>query len=157
MVELPSGVNVIVRFPNLPECIKTGVIPDDLKQAALRVVVQESYGQPMFQGPKEDGSLPEIHADQLQEVDEVTRRLAHACLVEPQMTWEEFTESGLPLDDVDYLSAIAFRKIGRDAGGRLLGVEPLERWEPFRREHSCPEDCPRCEAARAELSTAGAV
>jgi hypothetical protein len=157
MVELPSGVNVLIRYPNLPDCIKSGSIPEDLKQTALRVVVQETYDQPMFPGMKEDGTLPTIDSTQLSEVDEVSRRLAHACLVDPSLTWDEFVEAALPPDDVDYLTAIAFRKVGRDAGGRFLGVEPLDRWEPFRREHDCPEDCPRCEAARSELSTTGAV
>lgn len=76
--------------------------------------------------------------------------IVRLVVVEPDLTSIETVED---LDallipaDFSFLNEIAMRERVHDAlGRRLWGLEPLTRWESFRKQHGCAEDCEACAA-----------
>lgn len=142
-VTLPSGMVVDVRQLTLETHLTYGKTPDALRLVSIRDLRSKLNSEEISQADRST-SLAEYVA--------YTRPLLVEMLVSPTITEDELSE--LPEPDIEMLLSIANRAITEDAAGRALGVEPLNRWEIFRHEHECPDDCPGCAGVRDSLSTA---
>src|SRR5262245_15685657 len=151
-ITLPTGVQVTIRIPDVGMLLKGGAVPEKLRIAALAYISRELTGKvPGLVREEDDGNAiidEEILADQMRMHDWIVLQ----SVVEPQLTEDDLPN--IPVEDLVMLTEIANRERDTDALGVRLGVEPLDRWLPFREAHGCPaEGCPACEAARARLST----
>lgn len=158
-VTCPSGAQVRVRIPNLPQLIKHDAVPESLRAAAIKEVSSEGVPAMLRQGLSED----EVKA-----LYDLYEHLVIEMVVEPKlkgMTFGPDPENpeksividrgdipSLPQEDVEMLVNIATRQQDTDALGVRLGVEPLNRWAQFREEHECPPGCEGCTRAIRRLS-----
>lgn len=152
-VELPSSQRVVVRTVTLDELAAANGLPDDLVRVALAEIATDT-GAAGLVAEKLRLDTPDGLKEARQIIDslaELTRRLVVTAVVEPQLT--DVTVRDLPPDDLAMIAAIATRRVQFDAAGRRVGVEPLDTFATFRREHGCDEDCPHCAAARMALSS----
>lgn len=144
-----GGKRIIVRIPDLFDLVRADALPDKLRAAALSVVqhqVEVDLGS--TPAPAEGEKLT---WETIRDATELFEHLAHEMIVEPELDVEQFRR--LPTEDREMLRDIAMRNRNTDARGVWLGVEPLSRWEGFRRVHRCPEMCEACQALQAEFST----
>jgi hypothetical protein len=156
LVTLPSGVRVKIRPINIERQALAGGLPRGLRRlaaqsrgsAGLNAVLDRVLLDEDGDG---DGQLDELIGEQRIYLDNLLRQM----VVEPELP------DGVDLDqiilpvDYHYLLRIAQREIDYDAEGRYLwGAEPLSRWDTFRTEHSCAEDCEGCSRVRATFSAA---
>ena len=154
-VTLPSGMEAVIRFADIPALIKSGRLPDQLQGAAARRFFGSENGAAASDGDGEDGAKAAIDDAQRIEIAKATAELYEylvlESVVEPELTAEHLPR--LPAEDKEMLIEVSLRERDTDALGRTLGVEPLSRWETFRREHKCSKSCAHCEAAQHALST----
>lgn len=146
----PSGQVVRVRIPNLALLIKNDVLPERLRQVAVQEAINP--GQPVGQ-TAEPGQPVTVDAEAVKQLYDLYEFLVLEMVVEPEITADDLAE--LPQLDLDMLTQIAIRERDMDAAGVRLGVEPISRWEVFRQEHNCSDECPACKGAVAALSTIG--
>jgi len=159
--ELPSGMRVLFTPSSLGELLATEALPEDLLELAAAELDEPGAGAQEIRAAFND--LPEAPSDEqrrqaaaqaaaaAERVAALNRELVAAALVEPRVSADELRE--LPLEDLEYLAGILTRRIGFDAAGRRIGVEPLDTFREFAREHGCPEGCAHCEATRRALSS----
>ena len=149
-ITLHSGATIKIRYPNLALMMRTGLIPTHLRAIATKVAKGEvtPTGQTMIGDgePTDDAAFDEV-VSVVQLMDEIIKHM----VVEPELNQEDIDL--MPPEDRDLLLAIANRERDVDAVGRRLGVEPLDRWEKFRREHHCSEDCRSCQKVRQLYSS----
>ena len=149
-VTLPTGARVKVRFPNEALLLLDDAMPEDLRVTALRQLTQEV----LQDSGRTAADL--LTPEALQRMDDYYRFLTARALVDPQLTYEELAEGSPvrpPQEDLDFLVEILTRRRDTDAAGVTLGVERLDRFDRFRDEHGCDEDCEACEKVRGELSS----
>lgn len=142
-VTLYSGETVKITIPNLAMMIRLGLIPLRLRSLAMRA----ARGEELLPPPQDEGSseVSDEEYEGLQKMVELLDFLIMQMVVEPKLEQEDVDL--MPTEDRELLISIAQRERDSDAVGRTLGVEPLSRWETFRREHRCAPDCPQCEAS----------
>lgn len=164
----PSGYEVTIRPPNLEMHVLAGGLPVRLKELAAQGVVgidnaikeattadPELQGylcsivcqmllDPVFDPPRyalmndKGEEVPMEHADGTERV---------ACV-----EGDDLDEFLLPID-FKWLLLVAFGNIDEDGEGKPLWGRPLlARFEPFRSEHGCASDCPKCARVEASLS-----
>lgn len=159
--ELWSGMRILFRPSSLGELIAKGALPDDLLDLATREYADPGAGAteivaafadlPDEPTDEERAAAREQAAAAAERVAALNRELCAAALVEPKVTSDELRE--LPLEDLELLAAILTRRVGFDAAGRRIGVEPLDTFREFAHAHGCPEGCEQCETARGQLSS----
>jgi len=141
-----------IRLPDVGMLIRRDLVPDRLRNVAMRVAIEGSAS--ISQPDPETGETSGFQADDLKQMFELFDLLVLEMVVEPSLSLEDLDPAeGIPREDYDMLVSIAQRERNTDAAGVTIGVEPLSRWETFRRHHECAEDCDACEAMRRELST----
>jgi hypothetical protein len=131
--------------------IKGDALPERLRGIAAELWQSGSVGD-LISGVNEEGGA-QIDNDLLIKLADLRREIAAMALVEPAMTAQDLDTAEIPPEDIDMLTQIAMRERDTDARGVKLGVVPLSRFDAFREEHGCPEDCPACKAAAERLST----
>jgi hypothetical protein len=150
-ITCPSGARIKIRLPNLSLMIKNDLLPSELRAVAISKVMEEAGSQPAASVGTATG--PEITADTVKKMVELNESIIVEMVVEPLITKEDLEANVIPPEDLDFLSEIAQRERHTDALGVSLGVEPLSRWDTFRHEHGCAEDCAACEAVRRRFSS----
>lgn len=120
-VTLPSGAIVDIKLPNLSLMIKSGVLPNDLVEAALKTQ-----------------NTQEVTRELIEENWTYTVFILPRVLVEPEITEEDVPD--LDALDIELLSNLAARRTDTDAIGRQLGgLDTQEAFRKFREEQSLRE------------------
>jgi hypothetical protein len=143
-----SGTVVKIRIPDLMLMLKNDTIPTRLRDIALQRADNE---RELSASDVEQPAPNEERMKAVKEGAELLFWLVSDMVLDPLITPEEVEQ--LPTDDRTMLMEIANRERDTDALGVSLGVEPLSRWETFRRFHKCSEDCESCEEVRREFSS----
>jgi hypothetical protein len=113
-VVLPSGAIVDVRIPNLPQMVKSGKIPNELVDAAIKHQTAEA-----------------ITREILEETWDFTRFIVPRTLVTPEITEDDV--EGMDALDIELLVNMASRRADTDAVGRQLGgLDTQEKFRNFR-------------------------
>jgi hypothetical protein len=117
-VLLPSGVRVAIKLPDLPALVQTGEIPNNfldlITQMAKRV---EEKQQPTPEEMTKERELENIIISQ--------------TVVEPKLTVDDVGD--LPVEDREWLIALAFRRRDLDAEGEhIAGLTKSEKFRRFR-------------------------
>jgi hypothetical protein len=81
------------------------------------------------------------------------KRLVRRAIVSPVLSEEQV--DAMDPSDREMVASICQRRADQDAAGRVIGVVPLDVFEPFPAKHGCGEDCRSCEEARLALSAFG--
>lgn len=158
---LPTGAKMVLRTLTLDELAAVDGLPDDLLRVALlemdpRGGIAGEIARLVRRSEESEDDTSVEEAQKLSQANvQLVNRLVQAAVVEPPLTLEQ-TET---LDGFDkaMIAGIASRRIGFDAAGRRVGVEPLDTLATFRAKHGCAEDCSGCQETLLELSTAQPV
>jgi hypothetical protein len=135
---LPSGNVVRFKIPNMSALVRSGRLPEALREAALIFsshpegpdeLMRELVITAALRGPGQDTLSRMIAAGQ-----DLTPHLLAEMLVEPELTAEEIAEGLLPELDVRMLLEFAERLRNVDAAGNQLPITTLDDWATFRRE-----------------------
>lgn len=160
-ITLPSGARVKVQMPDLSRLIRSDLLPEDLRAAALRRAFDDLEVAPPLD--PNVGNDPEKMQKALEERFAMAKQLVQfldflltEMMVEPKLSMEEVAK--IPGEDRDMLIAIAQRERNTDARGVRLGVAPLNAFHEFRELHGCvdrePEGCPSCQTLQQLFSSA---
>jgi hypothetical protein len=152
-----SGSTCKIRILGIPTMLEIGIFPDDLIGIALLDVSRREGAVGALREALEEvldttkrGEL----AAEVKKLAEYERRIVAASLVEPALTYEEIASGEFPEDDFSMILEIVQRRRQYDARGVRIGVEPLDRWAAFHREHGLdPEDCQHCQRLLQQLSS----
>jgi hypothetical protein len=152
-----SGSTCKIRIVGIPKMLELGVFPDYLLRIALLDISKREGAVGVLAEALEGVLDSEKRAELIQDVvklAEYERRIVAASLVEPALTYEEIDSGDFPEDDFSMILEIVQRRRSFDARGVRIGVEPLDRWAMFHREHGLdPEDCQHCKRLSGELSS----
>lgn len=152
LITLPSGMQVTIRLPDVGMLIRRDLVPDRLRNVAMKVAIEGTAS--LSQLDPETGKPEGFQDEDLKLMFDLFDLLVIEMVVEPSLSLLDLDpESGIPREDYDMLVSLAQRERNTDAAGVTIGVEPLSRWERFRRHHECAPDCDACEAVRREFST----
>lgn len=111
---LASGVEVGIEIPNLPLMVKTGVIPNDLLDAALGAIQKQ-----------------EITPELIKEQSDFFHLLVSVMVKEPELAPEDIPD--LPYEDIELLVEIGTRQRDIDAiGNQVAGLHKSADWRKFR-------------------------
>lgn len=132
LIQLPSGVWVKIKIPDLTILLVGDAIPESLRGAALSQVFEDiaKHVAPPAEGdaePDEEGRMAA-----LKNLSELQRWLVLQMVQEPALTDADLAD--IPADDLGMLTLIAIRERDKDARGVTIGVDPLSRWDAFREE-----------------------
>lgn len=117
-VTLPSGAQVTMRLPNLPEMAKAGTLPNHLLDAAI--------------GAAGASTDEKSTTDSLKDTAEFNTFIVLAAVVEPA-DLTEADVADLPTEDVDMIVALATRQDDMDAlGHHIGGLHKSSEWRRFR-------------------------
>lgn len=113
-ITLASGVEVGVEIPNLPQMVKTGVIPNDLLDAALGAIQKQ-----------------EITPELIKEQADFFHLLVATMVKDPELTPDDIPD--LPYEDIELLVEIGTRQRDIDAiGNQIAGLHKSADWRKFR-------------------------
>ena len=115
-VTLPSGAEVKIQLPNLPQLAKTGRIPNPLIQVALNGI----------------GNGRDTTEDDILKLNEWHAFLVSITVIEPKVTPEDVAD--LPVEDQEMLIEFATRIRDMDALYHHIGG--LEKVDSFREARS---------------------
>lgn len=117
LITLPSGTQIKVRLPNLPNLIKGGQVPNPLMKVAIQIATT--------------GSTQGIDEELIAELPDFHRYLVHITAVEPEIALDEVDD--IPYEDTELLVALACRETDLDAvGHQLAGLEKIDSYRRFR-------------------------
>jgi hypothetical protein len=118
-VMLPSGFQVDITVPNLPQMIASGAIPNNLVDVAIGVA----------QGA---GRTP--GREVIEQSVEFAAKVVSTAVVNPVVTEQDVLDNKLPYEDVEMIVEIATRQRDLDAIGRHIGgLDKLQEFRSFRR------------------------
>lgn len=125
-VTLPSATVVGIEIPDLPQLIKTGSLPNELLDAAIR----EAEGE---------GKKREITREDIIERADFYNKLCVLTVKEPTLSEED--AAGIPFEDKEMVVEFATRQRDLDAiGHHLGGLEKVKDFRKFRGISSVLED-----------------
>lgn len=130
-ITLDSGAQVRVTYPDMAALFQADALPAEL----VHVAVMDQFAPDKLRDMIGDADK---ERDLLRDYYEFGVRLAHAMLVEPKLSLDEFRE--IPPEDVEMLRDIALRQRDTDARGVKLGVVRLDVFTTFREAHERSED-----------------
>lgn len=116
VVTLPSGVEVAIEIPNLPQLIKAGQLSNELINAALGATTGDE----------------KITRETIEQQADVYNKLVVLTVKDPEVTEADVAE--LPYEDVEMIVELATRQRDIDAVGHHIGG--LEKTEEFRKFRS---------------------
>lgn len=123
---LPSGARVGIRIPDLAAMIESGQVPQHLLSAALGMAQQSPDG---------DAKVPSVEemTKSASEEREFTDLLVKAAVVEPELTDDDLKPGGVPVEDKQFIVAIATRQRDLDVEGEhIAGLTSSEKFRKFR-------------------------
>jgi hypothetical protein len=124
LVTCPSGTQVEVLVPDIPQLIETGQFPQHLVDAAIQVASKDR---------------PKPTRDLIVQQREFTDTLVKIMVVSPKLTDADLPD--IPYEDKEMLVEIGTRVRDFDAvGDQLGGLHNLEKWRKFRGFGSVFED-----------------
>lgn len=135
---LASGTVVKFRIPDSSALLRSGHLPDALRDAAVIFtshpegtdeLMRELVITAAIRGPGQDTLARMIQAGK-----DLTPYLISDMLVEPKISPEEIADGLLPDLDVKMLLEFAERRRNVDAAGNELPIITLDAWAIFRRE-----------------------
>lgn len=113
-ITLPSGAQVDVELPNLAQLVKSGTLPNELLEAAVK-----------------QNRADEISRELLEETWDFTRFIVPLTVASPKIEASDVDE--LPIEDVEMLAAFAARRTDIDAvGHHLAGLEAVASFRDLR-------------------------
>lgn len=113
-VSLPSGIEIEIEIPNLPQMVKTGQVPNDLVEAAIGALQRDKITKELV----------------VEQADFYNKLVATAVKV-PTITEDDVPD--LPYEDVELIVELATRQRDVDALGRhLAGLHKSKEWRSFR-------------------------
>jgi len=116
LVTLPSGTQVEIEIPNLPQMLKVGQIPNNLVDVAVQVA---------------SGQQRKVTKELLVEQADFYHKLAAMTIKEPAVSEEDIPE--LPYEDIEMVVEMATRNRDLDAvGHHLAGLEKSDEFRTFR-------------------------
>lgn len=133
---LPSGTRVGIRIPDLAAMIETGKVPNHLLTAAL------GLAKAQVDEEKKIPTTEELTENAAQD-REFTDLLVLATVVEPKLTDEDVAPGAIPVEDKQFIVALATRQRDLDAEGEHIAG--LTRSDKFRRFRSLGEFDPTLE------------
>jgi len=152
-----SGSTCKIRIVGIPTMLEIGVFPDHLLGIALLDVSRREGAVGALREALEevlDSTKRSELVDEVKRLAEYERRIVAASLVDPALTYEEIASGEFPEDDFSMILEIVQRRRSYDARGVRIGVEPLDRWAAFHREHGLdPENCEHCDRLSQQLSS----
>lgn len=114
-ITLPSSTVVEIEIPDLPALVKTGQIPNELVDIAIKVA----------KGTKE------ITRDDIVQQADFYNKLCVLAVKSPALTEENVAD--IPFEDREMIVEIATRQRDIDAvGHHLAGLESVKEWRNFR-------------------------
>jgi hypothetical protein len=120
-VFLPSGAIVDIKIPNLALLIKSGTLPNDLVESALKTQ-----------------QVDEVTREMIEENWKYTEFILPRMLIQPKITAEDVPD--LDALDIELLTNLAARRTDTDAIGRQLGgLDTQEAFRAFREVESLRE------------------
>lgn len=160
-VTLHGGAQARIRIPDLSLLVAVDAVPEQLRMSALTRVMEEIHGAPPAEMvPETNGSPVDLDESErtIKEFVHLHIWLVSQMFVEPEYTFDELMP-GSPVRPSDenmvLLIQLATRGRDTDAAGVKLGIEPLSRWETFRKHHKCRPACAACVATLSDFSTTG--
>jgi len=115
-VVLPSGTTIKIKLPNLPQMIKSGTVPNELVEVAIKSASNDN------QDPT---------ADDIKAVADFHTFLVVHTVVEPEITEADVPQ--LPSEDTEMIVEFATRQRDLDAvGNHIGGLDKLEDYRKFR-------------------------
>jgi hypothetical protein len=116
-ITLPSATVVEIEVPDLPGLVKTGQIPNELVDMAIKVAA---------------GKREVTREDIVQQAD-FFNKLCVLTVKSPAVTEEDFASGAIPFEDKEMLVEIATRQRDLDAvGHHIAGLESVKEWRNFR-------------------------
>jgi len=116
-ITLPSSTVVEIEVPDLPGLVKTGQIPNELVDMAIKVAA---------------GKRDVTREDIVQQAD-FFNKLCVLTVKAPTVTEEDFSSGAIPFEDKEMIVEIATRQRDLDAvGHHLAGLESVKEWRSFR-------------------------
>jgi hypothetical protein len=145
----PSGNVFRIRPMNLERHALSGQLPPSLRKLAASGAegLNEFFAATEGEDQEEKNGRTK---SQVKEVQDYLDNIVRQVIVEPDLNDVDLDV----LHPIDYrwAAAIAMGEEDKDGQGRLLwGLEPLSRWEMFRRHHECAEDCEKCKEVMGEF------
>lgn len=117
-VTLPSGTEVSIQVPDLPELLRAGEVPNEL----IKVATDAS----------EEQAVSGYDPEKVKDATDFMRFLVSVTVKDPAITPDDVPS--LPVLDRDMVIEFALRQRDTDAlGHQLYGLEKLEDWKRFRR------------------------
>lgn len=154
----PSGAVFRIRIPGIAGLLERAELPVHLITLALRDITHPDGAAAalieLLDDVADEAKREELLGE-MGKLAEYSRRIVAAALVEPALTYDEIASGDYPEDDLTMIAAIVQRLRGVDARGVRIGVEPLDRWATFHREHGLgdPDGCDDCVRAAEKLSS----
>lgn len=124
-IKLPSGFEVEIEVPNLPQLVKTGQLPNDLVSQALGIV-----------------QAGKLSAEAIAEQAEFYAKLVLVTVKSPELVEADIIgDDTIPFEDVEMIVEIATRQRDMDAeGNHLGGLHLSKKWRQFRGFPDLDED-----------------
>lgn len=115
IITLPSGVDVAVEIPDLPELVKSKEIPNDLVEVAITAAK----------------GTTELSREHIEAQPEFYKLLTQLTVKEPEVTDDLYKK--LPYEDKEMIVEIATRQRDLDAEGKHIGgLHTSHQWRSFR-------------------------
>lgn len=158
-ITCPSGQKLRIRIPGVETILQHGDLPNDLWQIALDEITRDDGAV----GGIAERVAAKPRDEQLKEIlgwAAFQRELVRAAVVaintgddwaDVTLTDDDLAE--VPDADVELVAMLVLRVRSTDARGVTVGVEPIDRWDLWRRLHGCKPDCEACENVLSELTT----
>lgn len=123
---LPSGARVGLRIPDLARMIETAQVPQHLLNAALGIAKA---------GLQEEQKVPTVEEMTQSAADdrEFTDLITLASVTEPKLSEADLGDDGIPVEDKQFIVALATRQRDLDAEGEhIAGLTKSEKFRRFR-------------------------
>ena len=140
---LPTGKVVKFRIPDQSALLRSGRLPEQLREVALMVAAHpegaDGYFSDLVQLATIRGEGQETISSAIASGLELTHHLIEAMLVEPEVTAEEVASGMFHELDIRMLLEFAERRRSVDAAGNKLPIITLDEWARFRNVPRSPE------------------
>lgn len=141
LAALPTGKVVKFRIPDAGALLRTGGLPEELREVALVCAAHpdgpEGYFTDLALVATRRGDMGEI-SKAIERGLELRRVLVAEMLVEPEITAEEIEQGLFHEFDIEMLVEFAERRRSVDAAGNALPIITLDEWARFRNVPASP-------------------
>lgn len=139
---LPSGAVVKFMIPDSGMLLRSGRLPERLKETALLVAAHprgaDGYMEELVTTAIIAGERSETISRAIEQGMDLGHFLVAEMLVEPEVTSEEVADGDFHEFDIRMLLAFAERRLNVDAAGKKLPIIVLDEWATFRNQPASP-------------------